>query len=70
MTLTLYSIGCPACNTLERKLTKANLEFTIISDETIIAEKNYTLLPVLEIDGIAYDFSKAVKWLKEQTNGN
>ena len=70
MTLTLYSIGCPACNVLEKKLKKANFEFTLITDETVIAEKNYTLLPVLEIDGIAYDYSQAIKWLKEQTNGN
>jgi hypothetical protein len=45
MTLTLYSIGCPACNTLEKKLTKANLEFTIISDEKIIAEKIILFCP-------------------------
>ena len=33
--------------------------------EKVITEKGYMYLPVMVVDGKEYDFSSAIKWLKE-----
>ncbi len=62
----LYSIGCPKCNVLEKKLNELNLKYVIISDENIIIAEGLDLMPVLEIeDGSRMGFSEAIEWLKK-----
>lgn len=62
----LYSIGCPKCNVLEKKLNELNLKYVIISDENIIIAEGLDLMPVLEIeDGTRMGFSEAIEWLKK-----
>lgn len=64
--ITLYSIGCPQCNVLKRKLDSAKIEYTLITNEQDIAKQGFSVLPVLEVNGIAYNFSSAKKWLEEK----
>ena len=68
--ITLYTIGCPQCNVLEKKLNLAGIAYEIVSDNAILEAKGLTLFPVLEIDGVQYSYSDAIKWLKEKMNGN
>lgn len=66
----LYTIGCPACNILEKKLLQAGVEYTTISDEPTLQKAGISQFPVLEVDGIRYSLGDANKWLKEYINGN
>lgn len=60
----LYSIGCPKCNVLKRKLDENNIEYEYITDENVMREKGIEILPVLEVDGEMLNYSGAAKWLK------
>ena len=68
--ITLYTIGCPQCTILEKKLHLAGIEYETVSDNAILEAKGLTLFPVLEVDGTQYSYIDAVKWLKEKQNGN
>lgn len=61
-----YSIGCPRCNVLEKKLQQKNINFELISDRDIMEKLDLTDMPVLEVDGVFLDFKKAVDWIGEQ----
>jgi len=63
MNIILYTIGCPKCKILESKLKSKSINFTMVSDEKILEEKGFDLLPVLEVDGKIMNFSDAVKWV-------
>ena len=63
--ITLYSIGCPQCKVLEAKVMASGLDYQIISDEKIIVDKGYMYLPIMVVNGVEYNFSNAIKWLKE-----
>lgn len=65
MNVTLYSTHCPRCIVLEKKLNAKNINFKIVTDEDIIIEKGFMSVPMLEVDGSIYDFSKAIKWVNE-----
>lgn len=62
----LYTIGCPRCNVLKRKLDELNLKYIIQNDENIIISEGLDEMPVLEIeDGRRMGFSEAIEWLKK-----
>ena len=62
----LYSIGCPKCNVLERKLQNKNIPFVICADVDLILNKGIKSVPVLEVDGKIMDFTQANKWINAQ----
>lgn len=43
---------CPKCGIVKAKLENKKIEYTCIDDETVLEEKGYDLLPVLEVDGV------------------
>lgn len=43
---------CPKCGIVKAKLENKKIEYTCIDDETVLEEKSYDLLPVLEVDGV------------------
>lgn len=59
----LYTIHCPKCNILEKKLASKNIDFKISEDIETMMSKGFKTAPMLEVDGMAYDFSQAVKWV-------
>lgn len=65
MDIILYSTHCPKCTVLEKKLIKANLNFTICDDEKIMEEHGFTSLPMLQIDSSFMNFTNAIKWVGE-----
>ena len=69
MEVTLYTIGCPKCEILKEKLERKKINFNIVSDIETLTEKNYVLLPVLEVDGSVMNYYDAVRWVNEQKGG-
>ena len=69
MKITLYTINCPQCIILEKKLKIDGIRFDVIEDEAVFNEKGITLFPVLEVDDKMLSFTEAVQWLKEIKNG-
>lgn len=59
----LYTIDCPKCMVLEKKLNKAGISYETCRDENIMGQKNISNLPTLEVDGILYSFKEAVNWI-------
>lgn len=66
MNIVLYSTKCPKCKVLEAKLKQGNIEYEEINDVNLMVNKGFTTAPVLEVDGIAYNFKEAVEWIGEQ----
>ena len=80
----LYSTGCPKCNVLKKKLDAVGIEYDVITDTELIKEAcnmaETDMLPILSVledekgDKLFkltfMDFSRAIKWVGEQTNAN
>lgn len=64
--ITLYTIDCPKCKILEKKLEQAGVEYEVCKDREIIASKEFDLMPVLDVDGRIMGFGEAVKWVNNQ----
>ena len=66
MSIMLHSTHCPKCKVLELKLKQKNIVFDENNNVDLMVEKGFKTAPVLEVDGITYDFKEAVKWIGEQ----
>ena len=64
--VTLYTIDCPKCKILEKKLNNAGIEYSACKDRFIIKSKGMDLMPVLEVDGKRMGFKEAVDWVNER----
>lgn len=62
----LFSVGCPQCQVLKKKLELAGIEFELCDDLEEIEKRGYLVVPILEIDGKAYGFSEAIEWINSQ----
>ena len=63
---TLYTINCPKCKVLEKKLDEKNISFNICKDTDKMIKLNIQNLPVLEVNGSLLNFSDAIKWVNNQ----
>lgn len=61
----LYTIDCPKCKILKKKLDDKNIKYDMCTDIKVIQDKGYMYLPVLEVEGKGLDFSAAVKYVNE-----
>lgn len=61
----LYTIDCPACKILEKKLNAQGIEYDTI-DARENNPKNMTEFPQLEVNGEVMKYNDAVKWVKAQ----
>lgn len=59
----LYSIHCPSCNVLQKKLDNKNINYVLMTDRSIMQSKGFKELPMLEVDGKLYNFREAVDWI-------
>lgn len=64
MDVILYSTNCPKCKVLEKKLESSGINYSIVTDVDVMAQKGFQSAPILEVDDKIYEFSEAVKWLK------
>ena len=58
-----YTIDCPACNVLEQKLIRKNVEFEKVNDLSVLREKGLEVFPVLEVENKMLSYSEAIKWV-------
>ena len=66
MNVTLFSTHCPRCNVLSTKLKQKSIDYEEINDVDLMVQKGFTAVPMLEVDGVVYDFKQAVEWIGEQ----
>lgn len=58
-----YTIECPACMVLEKKLIAKGVVFTKIDDMETLQSLDIEQFPVLEVNNELLSYSKAVKWV-------
>ena len=68
MNIILYTIDCPKCIILEKKLNQKEIKFLRISDEETIRAKGYSdwSFPILEVNGTAMSYKTAIQWINNQ----
>ena len=64
----VYTIHCPACDVLEKKLRKAGIDYDIIDD--VEKMTNIEQFPMMQVNcGPLMTLKEANQWIKEKTNG-
>jgi hypothetical protein len=62
----LWTIHCPRCNVLAKKLANKKIEVEVIDDKERMVTEGLDLMPLLELDdGTRLGFSDAVKWIDQ-----
>ena len=61
----LYTTHCPKCKILTKKLTEKNIEYIEFTDVDKMIEMGFSVMPMLEVDGVVMDFATANKWINE-----
>lgn len=51
---------------LEAKLKEKNISYVEINDISIMQEKGFEFMPILEVDGVVYNFKDAVNWINKR----
>lgn len=66
--ITLYTIDCPNCLILEKKLKAKNIEFLKVSDKETLIAKGFgdSSFPILEVDGVEMSYKTAISWINNQ----
>lgn len=65
MNIILYTVDCPKCKVLEKKLNNTNISFEVCKDTKLMAERNISKLPMLEVDGEMLTFKEAVDMINK-----
>ena len=65
MNIVLYTIGCPNCEVLEKKLEQKKINFVKVSDEETLDAKGFrdSTFPLLEVDGVVMNYKTAIQWI-------
>ena len=64
--ITLYTIDCPKCKVLEKKLNQKGIKYDVVKDIEKMKELGITTAPVLKIeDGKLLMFTDAVRYINE-----
>ena len=68
MSVVLYTIDCPKCLVLEKKLKNKDIVFLTVSDREMIAAKGFSdsSFPILVVDGETMDYKTAISWINNQ----
>ena len=68
MNIVLYTIDCPNCLILEKKLKAKNVEFLRVSDRETLVAKGFSNspFPILEVDGVKMSYKTAIQWINNQ----
>lgn len=68
--VTVYTIHCPACNILEKKLTAAGITYEVCDDEAKMTNMGIEIFPMMQIDdGPLMTLKEANAWIKGGQNG-
>ena len=63
MEIILYTIHCPACNVLAKKLDAKNIPYQVIDDLAELEARGMRQFPILSVDGQHYEFGDAVTFV-------
>lgn len=63
MEVIFYTIGCPACNVLKKKLDDKGIVYTVIDSIEEMQALGIEQLPQLQVDGNLMDYPRAVAWV-------
>ena len=68
MNIVLYTIDCPRCIVLEKKLKEKNIDFIKVSDkDTLLAKPNGdSSFPILEVFDVTMNYKSAIQWINNQ----
>lgn len=68
MNVVLYTIDCPKCNILEKKLEAKNISFDRVSDKDMLIAKGFgdSTFPILEVNGMVMHYKTAIQWINNQ----
>lgn len=76
MQVILYTIDCPKCLVLEKKLRDKGIEYQVCKDKDLMIQLRFNEMPMLRIvtlddngewSGMTnLNFTQAVKWINEQ----
>ena len=68
MNIVLYTIDCPNCLILEKKLKAKSIEFLRVSDNDTIIAKGFgdSSFPILEVDDETMNYKTAIQWVNNQ----
>ena len=66
MNVILYTIDCPRCKVLEKKLNQAMIEYETFTDKNKMIKMGMSAMPILEVDGERMEYVEAIKWIKER----
>ena len=64
--ITLYTTHCPKCKVIEEKLAGKGIEYTEVTDVTVMQKLGFKAAPVMEVDGKYLNFSDANRWIMNQ----
>ncbi len=71
MRIILYTIDCPKCKVLEKKLDKKGIEYEKVTNEEYLRELGLDTFPVIEFpNGTRYEFTDANDWINNYTSGD
>lgn len=62
----LYTTNCPKCMALERKLIEKGFDFQYQYNVTLMQQKGFTTVPMLEVGDENLNFDQAMEWLNNQ----
>lgn len=62
-TVIFYTIHCPACNVLKKKLDAKGIQYEEVTDRDLMIAKGFSSMPMLEIDGQVLNYADARKWV-------
>lgn len=63
MDIILYSNNCPRCKILEQKMQEKHIEYNKIEDEEIFHQKQFSFMPMLEIENKLLSFKEAFNYI-------
>ena len=63
MDIILYSNNCPRCKILEQKMQEKHIKYNKIEDEEIFRQKQFSFMPMLEIENKLLSFKEAFNYI-------
>ena len=60
----MYTTHCPQCKVLEKMLNDKKIEYTQITDISIMKSKGIQSVPYLEVEGELKNFKESMEWIR------
>lgn len=64
--IVLYTIDCPKCKILERKLKEADVEYEVVKDVDTMMSLGISSAPVLGVGESLLNFNEAIGWVRNR----